>query len=227
MNYAAPAPGEYAAAVAHEQLVRTVAYHDVIENIAGFPAVPLTLRLYSQLRLAGSPYLPPFRTPDVAETIVFLWAVSPGRAARPRRTIPASHLKKCRHLINPPRPIFRLEKWRRECFACDIAHAKIIHAAREYMDEAMLDRPPGGPATGPDYYCDECATVAALAREYHWSETAILDLPLKRLFQYLKAIREHHYLKAGQAPVLYNRSDDVVQRELVAINLNLQAARRN
>ena len=231
-------PG-YAEALASEQLARTVAFHGLSVTVGRLPSPagrglgegpafthqPLTLRHYSALRLARSPFIPPFATPDSADVILFLWYLSleftPGSAAKRR------FLDRCRPFCEPRKPFFQTRRarrrWEKNFMAALVLRAEIVHQCREFVAEAMQDRParplddPDG-IPAPDYYADEASVIGSLAREYGWTEDAILNLPLARAFQYLKEIREHLYLVNGKTPLLTNRSDEILQEYLAQVN---------
>lgn len=203
-------PG-YAEALLRENLLRTAAFVMPVERIHGFVVQPMTLRQHAELKLARSPYLAPTRTPTPAETVQFLWRLAPqftreqGRAWR-------AFKKKLKNIF-PPAPRF----WRaadnnhQRDFAAILQHAQLVTAIREYMTEVMFDRPPASSAnSAPDYFSDECAVCARLARAYGWRESDIMDLPLKRIFQYLKECRENDYHAVGMQAVMHNPSDKVL-----------------
>ena len=60
--------------------------------------------------------------------------------------------------------------------------------------------------------------VDLLASEYGWSEEQILALPIARAIQYSRAIERRRALAAGQKPIQFNPSDNVVQRHLDTLN---------
>lgn len=202
--------------------VRSIAFQDVPESIGPFTVLPLTLRHYRLLWMLGSPFLPPFREPTGEELVVFLWLLSPDFAPdnhRGRRR----HARACRCLLDSDLPWFKTDraliKWNKKLKDAAAVRAPLVKLAREYMDEAMIDRPPAGGQVGPEFYCDEVSIIASMAREYGWSETAILDMPLKRIFQYQKEIREEFSWKVlKRKPVLWNPQDRIVDEYLSNIN---------
>jgi len=204
--------------------LRSIAFQDVPERIGPFTVRPLTLRHYGIMRLMGSPFLIPFRTPTGAEVAALLWLLSPqftpGNSPARRR-----HIKACRCFQTPPQPLFNtrraVARWEARSIAAAALQAPLVKAGREYMEDALIDRPPAGsgPRQEPDYYCDETSIVATLARNYGWNEADILDMPLKRIFQYLKECRENFSLtELKQKPVMWNPTDRIRREYLEQIN---------
>jgi hypothetical protein len=74
-----------------------------------------------------------------------------------------------------------------------------------FLKESFQDSPGGaGDMESPSYYSFAASLVDLFGHEYGWSEADILDAPIKRLFQYVKAISR----RSGEA-VLFNPSDRV------------------
>jgi len=214
--------------VERESVVRDAAFLGLaFEDIAGYPAVPLTLRHCNLLRLIGSPFMPPFGTPGPQELAAFLWVVNPGfipgnsrQAIRARNRFFAG----CRVFVKPASPIFgltyRMKAWEKRAGAALEIFARTVAAARSYMDDAFQDRPPVAEGNnGPDYYSDFCHIAAALMRNYAGLRyETIQRLPVKIIYQFLKEIREHNALSAGEMPVLWNGSDNQYDRILELLN---------
>src|SRR5215469_9576092 len=107
-----------AEALQRERIGRDVAFlhtdrFTVCERIGDFEAVPLTLFHCNILRLAGSPFLPPFAPIDAIqpqELAQFLWVISPefkpgcGREATAARE---RFLKRCRKFVKPASAKYR------------------------------------------------------------------------------------------------------------------------
>ena len=225
-------PG-YREAVEQETVGRSTAFLVNRRRIEGFVVNPLTLRAYAELRLARSPLLPPFKTPTLDELILFLWRLQPDftRGETPEKS---AFIKRCAKLFVPPaKPLFQtkraLRKWDLASFDALARFAKTLHAAREFVCEQLADRPRGGGGSGPDIMSDECAIVARLGRHFHHfrGEDEILDLPLPRIFQYLRDCRlaDHHAaVLAGHNvpdPVFLNRSDEVIGDYMAEMNREL------
>lgn len=87
--------------------------------------------------------------------------------------------------------------------------AKIIDAARAYIIETMQDRPPVQKSMSNghevDYYSDPAYFCACFGREFGWCQEEVLNMPLKRLFQYLNEMKKYH----GSPVPLCNPSDSI------------------
>lgn len=205
MRYNSPSEmPEFQQAFRDEWLARTLSFHPLKENVCGFVLVPMTLAHYSMLRIAGSALLTKDETPTEDCVEQFLWCLSRGSSLRP-----ITRWFK-----------FRCRKFRGEKNLINLA--MVVRGLREYMRVTMIDRPASTVSDGiqePDYYCDEAAIVSALAREYGWSESLIVNLPLRRVFQYLKEIRHHHAVINGQPHMLCNASEKIADEYMRKVNM--------
>lgn len=201
---------EVADAIAHERLVRDVAFLPVTESIAGFEVLPINLEHLILLQLAGSPLLSG-KLPSPAQLAQFLWVLNPayhpqGGAARKR------FLRQCRQFMPRPAPFFNFWIFRKRWLQQNAKHlaraAAVIDAAHAYVFEAFQDRPAHNKAaeSRPEYYSDACYFCALFGREFGWTQAETLRTPLKRIFQYLKEIRQHY---KPDAP-LFNPSDKLL-----------------
>lgn len=202
-------------AESQERVIRAVAEVAPYETIAGFKVKPLTLFHYLALRdVMESPMLPPFRSPSPVELAAFLWLLSPGyrRDGRGRDRF----LKTCRCFVVPT-SLFSSVKRRKRAAA---RFTEVVAAAREFAEEAMMDRPgsSGAEPNDVEYYCDAVAITSMLAREYGWSRDAIMHMPMKIAFQHLKEIKEHRAALHGQRVPLSNPSSELGSRYLEQIN---------
>lgn len=201
----------------------------VVETIAGYPAAPLTLFHCNLLRMINSPFLPPFGTPGPAELSAFLWVVNPGfipgnsrRALRARDRF----LKSCRVFVKPAQPAFgltyRIKHWEAQAATALDVFIRTLNAARDYVNEALQDKPPAVPTDitqRPDYYSDFCYIAAQLMRHYKGIQyERIQFLPLKVVYQLLKEIKDHNAAKNGETALLWNRSDEMIDRALELLN---------
>lgn len=205
-------PG-YLEAVEAERITRDASFLPVIESVNGFPVTPLTLRQYLALRVIDSPMLPPFQTPSPHDLAAFLWLLNPGYCQDARKR--ARFLKTCRKFS-----VIRCWTKRGRAKALQIA-AVTVDAVRRFVAEALQDRPPRNGSSRiqeKDFYSDGCSICAALAREYGWSEKEILDMPIKRLFQYMNEMKAHSSAMRGELPVLGNPSDGVISQHLENVN---------
>ena len=219
----------YIEAVESERIVREVPFilfndWPMLESVAGFQCVPLTLPRYYTLRMAASPFLSSRATPETSDICAFLWIVSPEFV--PGDTVAQKRfMLRCKKFIAPRPPLFEtkraIRKFDAACFDALMEEAKAVLAIREYMAEAMQDAPEPAAINGirePDYYCDAAGICAALGRHLHFSERDTLAMPLKRIFQYLKNIREFVAASNGKDHLMSNPSDDIIQRHLELAN---------
>jgi hypothetical protein len=204
----------YAEAVIREQFSRDVAFLDLYESVAGFDLVPLTLRHYVVLRLTRNPLLTG-GLPTPRELFNFLWLLSPNYN-------PASKWArrrfewKCRRRFYPPLWMALIncratrDNYGKRLHKRQVAAAKIIDAVKAFVEETMQDAPPR-PAHqhfDPDYYSDAAFFCALFGREYGWTQEQTLDMPMRRLFQYLNEIKQRNAIPGKSVP-LCNPSDRV------------------
>lgn len=153
-----------AEAVAQENFLRDAAFLPVCETIAGIRVLPLSFFHLNCLRVIRSPFLA--GGPRNAHHIgAFLWIVSPGYS-----------------------PAKKFRRWRYLRALRHHAATSLVTGIRDYIAEAFSDVPGGGTGSGISYYSTAAATVDLLASQYGWSEQTILHLPVKRGWQYTKAI---------------------------------------
>src|SRR6185312_10520130 len=215
--------------VERERIIRDAAFLGLqTEDIAGYPAVPLTLRHCNILRLKGSPFMPPFETPGPDELATFLWVVNPGfipgnhkEAVRARNRF----FKTCHVFFKPVDPIFgltfRIKRWERRVGAALDIFTRTVTAARSYMESSLMDRPPSSAdgSSSIEYYSDFCHVAGSLMRNYPGLNYELIQrLPTKVIYQFLKEVREHNALSAGDTPVMWNGSDNQYDRILELLN---------
>ena len=160
-------------AVEREEFHRNTAFLGVTELICGVEVKPLTLAHLCRLQCVGSPFLCG-GVPTLADVDAFLWAVSP-------EYNPKSRVQ---------RFFFECRLW--------MTYDAAIKGIQGYLDEAFLDGPSGGSAGySPSYWSGFASIVGALASEFHWSEQQIMDMPLKRVCQYLRIAQKRNNPKAS------------------------------
>ncbi len=129
----------------------------------------LTLRMFVQLCAVRSPFLVGGHVgPEHVAQI--LWRLSPAYDAR--ATDPEARKKFVATILHLP---FELS----------------VRAIKRYLDRMLIDKPPQSTAkngTRPDTSFAASA-IHQLASEYGWSDESILDLPIPRLFQYMRKIQ--------------------------------------
>lgn len=212
-------PG-YLEQVAREREGRVIAFFDLPEEVCGIRLRPFTLEKYIALRLMRSPFLlrSPRVLPTIEELAAALWLFSEDyRTNAPVRRW--FFLRRCRKLFIPKKPLHP-ETWKtmlerrlflepkiRQSFPAVeqmFNAAMAIDKLREIVDDAFSEVGSGN-GSGKEFYSDAAFIIGTLAREYGWDEQYILrNLPLKRAFQYLKEIQEHHL---GEKAGLVNPSD--------------------
>lgn len=191
------------AAVEQEQHQRQEAFvADAPEFICGVEVQQLTFRHVNLLRACKSPLLcHRDRMPTPSDLAQFLWACSPVYDTA----------KAIMDKIMPWSP--KLAKWvfnrQRVKFARrlrNLSYAELIVGVDKYIQEAYADAL-GSSGTGLfiSYYAGQCSAICMLSKEFGWAEKAIFDIPLKRLFQYLRWQIRHHNPSAPLA----NPSDQV------------------
>ena len=202
----------YAEALAREQASRNAAFLDITETVAGFELRQMTLRDYLVLQVMRHPLLGG-GTPSPEDLVAFLWLLSP--AYRPAFTLGsfvnrrlflrrcAGFLPSLRHGMTPERLVIA---------------ARIVEACRAYVAETMQDNGPTVRGRGftPTYWSDGADICAALGREYGWTDTHTLGMPMKRILQYLNEIRSAH----GSKTPLCNPSDRVLNEWMMANHRN-------
>jgi hypothetical protein len=217
MSFFDDIPG-YRDAIRRESFIRDASFLPVNEKLAGFEVRPMTLSDYLSLRLIGSPFLVG-GDPTPADIRGFLWRLSPQYSTNSRRAR-WRHMRKCRAFIPPAEPLLRfpwsLKRWAKKTVQALELQGNVLIAIRAYVEDTFQDWPSSkGQGENVSYYSDAASIVASLAREYGWTESAILALPMRRLLQYLKEIRHQ-----GGAKVLFNRSDAIKDRYLADQNKN-------
>jgi hypothetical protein len=196
-------------AIERESNIRDDAFLPVNESIAGFEVVPVTLAHYTILRRVNSPLLSSNQKTSPEQLAAFLWLLNPKFDPKGGRAKKRFVRRKCRHFFPPDLPLLptkrAFRRWKRKARVNFYNFSVSLKAARAFMEETLMDRhdaqlvPDGHVA---EYYSDSAALVALFAREYRWSEKAVLKMPLRRLFQYMAEIKHHH----GQP--LFNRLSD-------------------
>ena len=172
-------PG-YREAVKRENDIRDASFLDLTTSICGVEIRQMTPRDLLILDGIGNPLMYG-GLPSPAELADFLWKLSPlyKENARLRRYLFGVTIRKMNFIA-------------------------AVQACRRYVDDTFQDSPASSGASAP--YVSWCAhLVVNISTETGWSEAAILNTPLKRLFQYLKAIRRRDN---PQAP-MHNPSDKI------------------
>jgi hypothetical protein len=178
-------PG-YREALEREENQRAAAFLGVTELICGVEVQPLTLIHLCRLQCVGSPFIVG-GVPAPADIALFLWAVSP-----------AYH------------PKARFRRWFFVRGLRDIEYEAAVTAINSYINAAFEDAP-GSSKQGfsPSYWSGFASMIAVLSAEFGWSEAEILNMPLKRFWQYQRVIKARNNPKA----VFSNRASERVRGE--------------
>ena len=178
-------PG-YREAVKRESDIRDEAFLGLTVDICGLSCVPMSARHFVALDLIGSPLLAaePLAYATPADVAVFLWLLSPGYS-----------------------PHARIRRWRfiRRCRPLPFVQA--VCEIQAFIRDTFQDAPPADtcPDAGPAYYSHAVNFVHTFASAYGWSEEAILTMPLRRAFQYMRRLTK----QANPKATLFNTSDRV------------------
>jgi hypothetical protein len=178
----------YLAAVEKEQAVRDSTFISDIEIVGNIKVYSLTPKLFATLTLMKCPLV--MGGNITAESVLsFLWVI---KVKTPDEN----------------RQAFFQEAITKEDFD------QMMKDINEYFETAFQDIPPsregGG---GVPYYSSMVVIVDFLASEYGWTEETIINMPYKRLFQYMKLLgRKHDPSKA-----MFNKSDSVKSEMIKAI----------
>lgn len=180
---------EYMVALRRENAQRDCAFFLDRELLCGAKVLPFAPRHLLIMDNIGSPLLRG-GLPDEEDVDRFLWVISP-----------KFRVGRCG--VGLSRWLW-LRRFRKLPFI-----EKVL-AIDEYLDEAFLDSPgSGSPCGAPSDYSFAASLIDRLACEYGWSEAHILDVPFKRFWQYLRAIRKRHDPEA----TFINSTTDRAKRE--------------
>lgn len=171
------------AALKREKEARDAAWLDVPAKICGRDFQQITIRHYMMLEAVDSPFVRGV-IPTPEQLAQFLWIISPGFS-----TDPGEALR----------------------FTKGIAELPFTQAVKESMDlveTTFLDAPQGsGKAEdSTSYYSWVASIIDALASEYGWRPFEIIDLPLRQVFQLLRAMKKRHDPKCGMINNLSDRA---------------------
>lgn len=194
-------PG-YREAIAAEAEIREGAFLEAPEFICGVEVKALTLLHVLRLSAIRSQFVGKGKLNAAYYAAIYVWALSPQYEAAlcARKRIEPWAPRLAQWLFNRVRRRF-VRRLRR------LSYVKLLQGIKAYSDEAHQDGPESvkGEGFAPSYYSGPTGVVARLAREFHWSEADVLNMPLKRLFQYTRWLTLQNDSKA----VLFNPSDKV------------------
>lgn len=175
-------------AVQDEQLRRVAAFTPATQQVAGVMLLPLTPSKLAVLEAISCPVLSGVEFPEPEDIAVFLWWCSEDY----------SLCEKAK------------DKFTRKIASVD--YYKAITEIQNWLADQFEDSPPsksGG--TRASYVSWLASIVDIIASEYGWSEEEILEIPFKRLMQYVRAIQLRHDPKA----ILFNSKSDKVKGDWI------------
>lgn len=177
-------------AIEAERFERATAFVLELESICGVPVLPMNIWHVMALDVIGSPFMSrqdSFSHDDVTN---FLWLLNPRYEpnALAKRWF---YLTRCRKL-----PV-----------------EKVVIGIAKFITDAFAETGKSGESSR-SYFSSAAGLVDILASEYGWGEREILRLPLKRAFQYQKAILRRLNPKVP----LFNPSDGKIQEWINARN---------
>lgn len=188
-----------------DESLRERAFLSVTETINGVEVKPFTLRHLHILSHIQSPFI--YGGVRKIEDIgLFLWVVSPNYSAEVKtRLVWNEKMHGCTFWNRIRRHIYRAiyRRWgfrlgmeeipERQLFMHQLTrHPRwehFYHAINRYLRRAFRDPPPV-PGAGKDIStCYTASVIHKLAKAYGWDEPTILDMPMTRIYQYLKWIQ--------------------------------------
>lgn len=174
-------PG-YREAVKRESDSRDFALLGADEIVAGVPVRPLTVRHMLLLDLSGNAFVTHGRVPTHRDIVSFLWICSPD--------------------YKPDNDA--LAKFSMGMGGLD--YGESVKAILDHIRESVQDAPAAhSRPDAPSNWSWAAIIVDTIATEYHWSLDAILDLPMKAVFQFVKIISKRRNPRAA----VFNPSDKV------------------
>jgi hypothetical protein len=203
-------PG-FAESIRRERELRDKAFLDLEEFICGVPVKPFCLRHLRVLDQLKNGFVVPFiferPSEKVAHALQFLWIC--GRHYR----IPKNTME------------FLFMRWRRRRFIRRTARlnsGEMFAGIQSYVSDAFFDSPSSNSKGEyvPSYASYLVHVVDSLYAAGHpLSEAQIMDMPLARVFQYLRVARKRLYPESA----LVNPSDKLAVDHIA--KLNAEAAR--
>lgn len=181
-------PG-YAEAVNAEQANRELAFLPTPPPICGVPVRHLNARHHILLAGCGNRFVCGGGRPSEADALFLLWVISPEYSM--------DRSKRDAWMAG------RLKEWDFYQVASEIF---------KYLERVWQDWPRADGVQRKGYTASVAGLVDVLASEYGWSDEAILELPLARVFQYVRRIIMRHNPKA----IMFNQSDRLLTDHLLA-----------
>lgn len=134
--------------------------------------VPFTLRMFVELDGAGNRFLTGSDAPQIEDALMFLWRVSPIYSRTDEET-------RNDFIRTVPLAIY------------PYGEAELVSQIIEYIRRTLSGAPLTKKSRGSDSVGTWISSIVHIfAKEYGWTEDYILDLPLRRIWQYLNRILE-------------------------------------
>ena len=113
-------------------------------------------------------------------------------------------------------PGYTTEAGFREAFIAEkvrpLDFAEVSRAIIEYREQVYQDWPASDGLARKLYVAPVATMVDLLAHEYGWSDESILEMPLARIFQYVRRIN----MRRDPGAVMFNPSDRLMSEYLMA-----------
>jgi hypothetical protein len=159
-----------------EDAWRDRAFIDANDKICGVEVRLITLRMFIELNISRNPFLVG-GTVGREHVAAFFWRLSP-QYLRPSEYPDTA--------AGEPTPRERFV----EMLIATVPFRRSVRAINRFLNRMLIDKPPSsGSAT--DAKADTSFAASAvhqLAAAYGWDEDKILDMPMPRMFQYLRKI---------------------------------------
>lgn len=205
-------------AVASERLIRDAAFLVDRESIAGFEVFPMSLRHYLALRLLGNPILLGQEPDSLEQLAQFIWTVSVDF-----KTGGQTEWMRKSGLILPDTPWLRTNRamlrWADRWLAAADLRTRATTEAMQYAKDSLMDAPKGPARFHESYYSEACFWCSFMWRERQMIEEVVIEMPMKKLFQYYREAKERANGKAAMS----NPSDEIKakwQREQAQLRTN-------
>ena len=162
--------------------------------VAGQRLAPFTLRQWSLLQLVDSPFLSLCASepdPEITELLPAYFRIRQDLLVQALWLLSEEY-----HRPSDKRPVgYRQARFIRQCAEAIRPDLKeVIASVIRYITSAFADAPPSSPRDSSESVnplaAAEAYIVHRLAAGYHWSESAILALPLPRVWQYLRLLEQ-------------------------------------
>lgn len=186
MNDRTAIPG-LAEAVAQETRRRVDSFTPAPSTVCGVTLEPLTPNKLAVLESINCPILGGVEFPEPEDIAVFLWFCSDEFTVNDRKR----------------------ERFTRRIARIDYYEA--LTGIQNWLADQFEDAPPSSGRESVSYVSWIAALVDAIASEYGWSEEDILNIPFKRLTQYIRAIQLRNNPKA----ILFNAKSDKIKGDFL------------